>query len=33
VVLKLSKELPVVVEYHVEGMGRLGFYLGECAAG
>jgi proliferating cell nuclear antigen len=26
-VLKLSKELPIVVEYHIPDMGRLGFYL------
>lgn len=27
VVLKLSKDLPIVVEYHVPDVGRLGFYL------
>ena len=26
-VLKLSKELPVVVEYHIPETGRLAFYL------
>ena len=26
-VLKLSKELPVVVEYHIPEVGRLAFYL------
>ena len=26
-VLKLSKELPLVVEYHITDIGRLGFYL------
>lgn len=26
-VLKLSKELPVVVEYYIADMGRLAFYL------
>ncbi|KAL4437211.1 hypothetical protein ABPG75_004350 [Micractinium tetrahymenae] len=27
VMLKLSKELPIVVEYYIENTGRLGFYL------
>lgn len=26
-VLKLSKELPIVVEYHMDGVGHLSFYL------
>lgn len=26
-VLKLSKELPIVVEYHMPDVGRLAFYL------
>ncbi len=26
-VLRLSKELPLVVEYHIANVGRLGFYL------
>ncbi|PSC68612.1 proliferating cell nuclear antigen [Micractinium conductrix] len=27
VVLKLSKDLPIVVEYHIENVGRLSFFL------